>query len=89
MTYRNEAARKDFGDNALMVFRFVVSCCAADAQPLAVVVQKKGGPSDLPDNSWVKVEGRYTLQNVKDGKVPVIEEAILWNTPEPSPPYLY
>jgi putative membrane protein len=89
MAYRNEEARKDFGPNVILVFRFVVACCAADAQPIAVVVDGKSGPRNIPDNSWVKVQGRFSTRRVERDDVPLIEEAVLSPTSEPKEPYLY
>jgi putative membrane protein len=43
-----------------VVFRFVITCCAADAQPVGVLVAVTGQP--LPEvDSWIRVEGKLDL----------------------------
>jgi hypothetical protein len=46
MLHKNDPKVKEsFGESLLIVFRFVVTCCAADASPMAVLVDGE----DLPD----------------------------------------
>lgn len=44
-------------DGRVAINRFLISCCAADAVDIDVVLD--GAPSSLPDNSWVKVTVRF------------------------------
>ena len=45
------------------VFRYFVTCCAADAQPVGLFLLK---PSDkeIQDNAWVRVSGRVSIRKV-------------------------
>ncbi|MCG3177757.1 MAG: hypothetical protein BIFFINMI_00077 [Phycisphaerae bacterium] len=63
--------RDDLPADTVVVFRFVIACCAADAQPVAVLAHCKGAGA-LPRDSWVRVEG--TLGSTPSGgrTVPLI-----------------
>ncbi len=43
--------------NRMKVIRMYMSCCAADARPVGVLVEFPALPPDLPELSWVKVVG--------------------------------
>ena len=49
-----ELREKD--ETLAVVFRYLVSCCAADALPLGVII-KKEGVRDIKDNDWVRITG--------------------------------
>ena len=73
-----------------MLFRFVIACCAADAQPVGLLVEG-GGLSGLEEDSWARVSGRFEIRDV-DGVsalviVPETIEPI--DAPPPSRRYLY
>lgn len=46
----------DVPEDHVRVYRFVIACCAADAQPAAVLVRGEGIP-ELAHDSWVEVTG--------------------------------
>lgn len=66
------------------VTRFYISCCAADAVPYSVVVDP-GTSGDLPDDTWIRVEG--TLARTADGFV--VNASDVTQIDEPESPYLY
>lgn len=41
----------------MYVGRMVISCCALDATPVALVIHRPGWRRDFPVNSWVRVTG--------------------------------
>jgi uncharacterized repeat protein (TIGR03943 family) len=49
----------DDPDNMFYVSRFVVTCCAVDAQPLGVPVYLPGWQSTLEAGSWIEVSGPF------------------------------
>jgi putative membrane protein len=67
-------------DEFLLV-RFMITCCAADAQPMAVLVRWKGtdpAAAQLHDNQWVEVYGSTDPAAkcvVADDVVPIREPA--------------
>jgi uncharacterized repeat protein (TIGR03943 family) len=45
--------------------RMIISCCAADARPIKIGFAGDG-PTGLPDDAWVEVEGTYSDQQIED-----------------------
>lgn len=68
--------------------RMMVSCCAADARPIAVDV-KTGDGSGAPEMSWVKVTGTARFPVIGGKRVPVVEGATLEKTDPPEELFLY
>jgi uncharacterized repeat protein (TIGR03943 family) len=69
-------------DGTFSLTRFYISCCAADAVPYSVAV---AADEDLPDDTWLKVEG--TLARGPNGFV--VDPSSVDEIEEPSTPYLY
>jgi uncharacterized repeat protein (TIGR03943 family) len=73
-----------------MLFQFAITCCAADAQPIWVLV-KAQQQAQLENESWVKVGGRVIHEQFNENRIPVIEANSVH--PIPTPPveqrYLY
>lgn len=89
MVDTNEDIARQFGDRAKVLFRFLISCCAADAQPIALIFETKQQTTIKGENVWVRVSGKFTLHK-KDGRtIPVIREASLSTVPRPANEYLY
>lgn len=78
----SEADGRRFG-----LYRFVVTCCIADAQLVAVEV---AAPPDvrLEPRQWVRVEGVIRLESDEAGGQPVIHAAAISKIPPPQAPYL-
>jgi uncharacterized membrane protein YcgQ (UPF0703/DUF1980 family) len=53
------------GDRFHLVRMFIM-CCAADARPAGINIEKTGG-TEFPEMSWVKVRGRATFP-VENGR---------------------
>lgn len=62
-----EPREKD--ETLAVVFRYLVSCCAADALPLGVIL-KKDPDREIRDNDWVRITG-VVREDMMDG-VPAI-----------------
>jgi len=77
-------------EGSIMLFRFAIYCCAADAMPIWLLVESEMS-SALQNEDWVKVEGILRLKMFNDKKIPVIEAASVRQIPAPSPEarYLY
>jgi uncharacterized repeat protein (TIGR03943 family) len=77
--------------------RFLIGCCAGDALPIAVVVT--GDPaSDLPDDTWVRVEAMFDREATATARrgegdwaalAGVVDLVGLEVIDEPAEPYLY
>jgi len=79
MIYRGAAVE----DDSFKLFRFAVACCAADALPFSIRV-KTPAAGHFPNDTWVRVEGRFSLATTHDKQVAsILADAIL---PIPTPP---
>jgi uncharacterized repeat protein (TIGR03943 family) len=80
----NEAQGVDLG-------RIVIICCAADAQLARIHL---GGPavaqaSGLPDNTWLRVEGKVTPPQPNSAKIPTLQATAVTRIEAPANPYDY
>lgn len=78
----------DFEDNQLMVARFTVSCCVADASALGLPIQFADA-SNFVDGEWVRVVGEMQLNTFVDDELPVVIADSIEIVPQPEHPYLY
>jgi len=70
-----------------LVARFVVQCCAVDAQPVGLPVRSS---ADLPEaGRWVTVEGAWDVVEQGGRRRGVIMATALTPTARPDQPYLY
>jgi len=70
------------------VIRMFMTCCAADAQPVALPVVPKDKP-DLREMTWVKVTGKATFPIVGGQRMPLIENGVIEKTDPPQDTFLY
>lgn len=74
----------------MMLFRFAMFCCAADATPMALVINV--GDLEPPANeSWAKVEGVLKISKIRGKDTPVInaDKIIKLETPPPGAQYMF
>lgn len=71
-----------------LVFRFVMTCCAADATPIALVLEN-GEAVNLKDDDWIEASGRLRVRTVGGQDLLALEEASIRPVPAPEQPYLY
>lgn len=88
MVQHNSGVKPYLGADSFVLFRFLIFCCAADAQPLASGVQL-AGPQATENNGWVEVEGVYDVQDTDRGPLPVIRKAKVRKIEKPEQEYLY
>lgn len=74
--------------NRFYLFRFVIWCCIADAQPAAVLVEYTTREKPK-ENKWVRVEGSADLTEVDGQTGVIIRNALASSIPIPKDPYLY
>jgi len=96
--YRNKAADvvgfvsvdKDDPDNVFYLTRFVITCCAVDAQPVAVPVYLPNWKKGLATGGWVRVIGSFDTDPSTSSKQPItLISTAATKTEQPSDPYLY
>lgn len=55
-------------ENYALVFKYLISCCAADAIPVGIFVEKKNAIG-FKDDDWVRVSGVVTLEKMNGNDV--------------------
>lgn len=75
----------------VMVSRFVLTCCAADAYPVGLPVKLVAGTSRdaYPVDSWLKVSGEMTSETFQDRRQVVIGPTNIAKIATPDNPYEY
>jgi uncharacterized repeat protein (TIGR03943 family) len=84
MVYRDESVP----DKHLVIFRFLMVCCAADALPLCVLVETDN-PREFEQDRWVRVEGTLSLKGMGDLVSPHIKADRISLVAPPENKYLY
>ena len=96
--YRDKAANvvgfitKDADDpqNVFYVSRFVITCCAVDAQPVGVPVYLPNWQDRFAADQWVKVSGSFeTNPSTKSQQSITLVPTATTKVDQPSEPYLY
>jgi uncharacterized repeat protein (TIGR03943 family) len=82
--YRDER----FSADEFFLARFTISCCAADASPVGVVVRWPEAHS-LADDQWVTVRGNFEAGDFDGAAYPVLVADSIVSAEVPSQPYLY
>jgi putative membrane protein len=84
------SADPDDPDNMFFVSRFVVTCCAVDAQPVGVAVYSPNWADDLASDQWVRVTGGFATNpsssSVQD--IALVPDSVTV-VEQPGEPYLY
>lgn len=77
-------------ENVFFVARFVVTCCAVDAQPIGIPVYYPGWQDRFETDSWVTVSSgfRTNPSQTSDEPLVMVPETIT-PVPEPESPYVY
>ncbi len=77
----------DLSTNYLMLSRFVITCCAADAYPIALPVKFTGDRTSYPQDSWLQVKGKAIVETIAGRRQLVIAASELQPIPAPKNPY--
>lgn len=80
----------DDAQNVFYVTRFVITCCAVDAQPVGVPVYLANWRNELKSGAWVRVTGSFTSNpSSKSQQAVALVPASVKKVAQPSDPYLY
>ncbi|GAB2738490.1 TIGR03943 family putative permease subunit [Sinomonas soli] len=75
--------------NVFFITRFVISCCAVDAQPVGVPVYLPGWQKQYSADAWITATGTfYESPNPAKGTSTVITADQITHTAQPAQPYL-
>lgn len=76
--------------NVFFVTRFVVTCCAVDAQPIGVPVYHPGWQNEFKTDSWVTVTSSFRANpNTASREAIVLMPDSIKPTSQPAQPYVY
>ena len=77
-------------ENVFFAARFVVTCCAVDAQPIGLPVYSPGWQDRYKTDSWVTVSGgfRTNPSQLSDEVLVMVPDSVT-PVPEPDSPYVY
>ena len=73
----------------LLVSRFVITCCAADAYPVGLPVKLAQDRKAYPPDTWLKVEGQMTTESLAGKRQLTIQASSIKQIAEPKNPYDY
>lgn len=74
-------------DDQVVLYRFAVTCCAADATAVSAIVQTSQ-PISVEDDGWARVTGLFRVVEEDDFPRPVILNARIEPIEAPAVPYL-
>jgi len=75
-------------ENYIMVSRFVLTCCAADAYPVGLPV-RVASRTPYPVDSWLAVKGEIFTETFEERRQVAIAPTEIKTIPEPKNPYEY
>lgn len=75
-------------ESEVLVNRFVVSCCVADASVVSMIVRSSDA-AVLPNDTWVRVEGVLQPGEFAGRSLPIVAAQRVTPTDLPNQPYLY
>ncbi len=78
---------KDLPANYLMLSRFVITCCAADAYPVSIPVKFTGVRQTYPQDGWFQVKGKAIVETFLGSRQLVIEASEIKSISTPKNPY--
>ena len=73
----------------LLLSRFIITCCAADAYPVGLPVKLIQNSQVYPPDTWLEVEGKMIVGKLGDKRQLIIQASSLKQIPEPKNPYEY
>lgn len=75
-------------DGQVLLGRFALTCCVADATAIGLIVEWPGA-QDMLDNAWYRVQGPISLASLDGQSIPLIRAEQVDEVPMPEQPYLY
>jgi uncharacterized repeat protein (TIGR03943 family) len=80
----------NLSEQYLLITRFVITCCAADAYPVSLPVKlATGDRKAYPPDGWLEIEGQMITETLEGKRQLTIQAKSLKSIPEPKNPYNY
>ncbi len=77
----------NLGGDTLWLARFILTCCAVDAQPVGVPVRIEGWQDSYQQDEWIEVEGQFMEAETANGVELVLIPDSVQSIEEPRNPY--
>lgn len=77
----------DFSPEYGLISRFIITCCAADAYPIALPVKFPESRESYAQDSWIEIKGEMATEILNDERKLVIIAQDIETIPEPRNPY--
>lgn len=77
------------GDDAVWLGRFIVTCCAVDAQPVGVPIELPSWASQYEQDQWLEVAGEFEVRQTLEGEQLILIPTSVTAIDEPENPYAY
>lgn len=74
------------GDQVLLA-RFIVTCCAADARVLSLPIQKTPALDGAKDDQWFEIKGKMKVVEQAEQRILVVQPESATQIAEPDDPY--
>lgn len=68
--------------------QFVMSCCVTDARPVGLMVKYDSKQTAIPEDQWIRIEGKMTEALLNEQRVAVIALSSFDPIPTPDNPYI-
>jgi uncharacterized repeat protein (TIGR03943 family) len=79
----------ELGEEYLLLARYIITCCAADAYPIGLPVKLPKNRSAYPSDSWLEVRGKMITETFDDRRQLTIEAEEIAAIEQPKNPYEY
>lgn len=79
----------DLPNQYLLISRFVLTCCAADAYPISLPVKLTGTRDQYKPDAWLEVQGQMVTETLAGKRQLVIRATAIKPIDEPKNPYDY
>ncbi|MCC6643220.1 TIGR03943 family protein [Candidatus Peregrinibacteria bacterium] len=70
------------------IARYVISCCAADARPVGILVKYDPSKFNLKTDQWIELKGHFVVEEIAGEKKPVLELVEYQEIAVPDNPYI-
>jgi uncharacterized repeat protein (TIGR03943 family) len=77
------------GENYVLLSRFVLTCCAADAYPIALPVKLASSSKQYKPDSWLQIQGKMATETLAGKRQLVVVASLIQPIAPPKNPYDY
>ena len=79
---------KRLPENIAMCYRYLITCCAADAQPLFIFLHVPKSLT-IENDKWIKTSGKVSMVSNNNVAIPMLQINSITYVKEPVFPYVF